>query len=317
MQTLITGGTGFIGAQTARYLVEGGEKPILFDINDHRTFLKGIEDKVKVVQGNLANFSHVLNVINNNGIEVVYHLGGMLSEPSEADPWSSYQSNANGTFYVLEASRILGVKKVIFSSTRGTFGIDIKEDHLGDYTLQRPTLFYGCTKVFGELIGRFYRRKFGLDFRAVRLPSIVGPGVKTPGISQYTSWMIEESYKGKPFAIWVPPETRTHILYYKDAALSLIKLAGVPAKEIKTVVYNLAGVSPTPSAKELAEMVKKKVPTANISFEIDKEKIGLAASLPIDEHLAREEWGWKCTYDLNQLIDDFINELKSNPKING
>jgi len=34
VQTLITGGTGFLGAQTARCLVEKGECPILFDIND-------------------------------------------------------------------------------------------------------------------------------------------------------------------------------------------------------------------------------------------------------------------------------------------
>jgi nucleoside-diphosphate-sugar epimerase len=177
VQILITGGTGFLGAQTARYFVEKGEIPILFDINERKTLLKGIEEKVKVVKGNLANFSHVLNVIKNNRIEVIYHLGGMLSMPSEADPWASYQSNANGTFHVLEASRILGVQRIIFSSTTATFGIDIKDEYLNDYTLQRPALFYGCTKVFAELLGRFYRRKFDLDFRAVRFPSVVGPGV--------------------------------------------------------------------------------------------------------------------------------------------
>lgn len=314
MQTLITGGTGFLGAQTARCLVEKGETPILFDINESKTFLKGIEEKVKVIKGNLANFSHVLNVINNNRIEVIYHLGGMLSMPSEADPWASYQSNANGTFHILEASRILGIKRIIFSSTTATFGIDIKDEYLNDYTLQRPELFYGCTKVFAELMGRFYRRKFGLDFRAVRFPSVVGPGVKTPGVAQYTSWAIEESYKGNSFAIWVTPETRCPIIYYKDAALSLIKLAETPAKDIKTVVYTLAGVLPTPSAKELSEMVRKKIPSENITFDIDKERTELITKHPINDRLAREEWGWKCTYDLDRLVDDFIHELTLNPE---
>jgi len=315
VQTLITGGTGFLGAQTARCLVEKGESPILFDINEHKTLLKGIEEKIKVVRGNLANFSHVLNAIGNNRIEVVYHLGGMLSIPSEADPWASYQSNANGTFHVLEASRILGVKKVIFSSTTATFGMDIREDCLNDYTLQRPALFYGCTKVFAELLGRFYRRRFGIDFRAVRFPSVVGPGVKTPGVAQYTSWTIEESYKGNPFAIWVTPETCCPIIYYKDAALSLIKLAEAPAKNIKTVVYTLGGIFPTPSAKELSDMVKKKIPSENITFKIDKERTELITKHPIDDHLAREEWGWECTYNLDQLVDDFIHELTLNFEI--
>jgi nucleoside-diphosphate-sugar epimerase len=315
VQTLITGGTGFLGAQTARCLVEKGESPILFDINDRKTLLKGIEEKVKIVKGNLANLSHVLNVIKNNRIDIIYHLGGMLSMPSEADPWASYQSNANGTFHVLEASRILGVKRIIFSSTTATFGIDIKDEYLNDYTLQRPALFYGCTKVFAELLGRFYRRKFDLDFRAARFPSVVGPGVKTPGVAQYTSWAIEESYKGNPFAIWVTPETRCPIIYYKDAALSLIKLAEAPAKNIKTVVYTLGGVFPTPSAKELSKMVKKKIPSANITFEIDKERTELITKHPIDDRLAREEWGWNCTYNLNRLVDDFIHELTLSPEI--
>ena len=81
------------------------------------------------------------------------------------------------------------------------YGDDIQVDVINDNTLQRPQLFYGITKVFGELTGAFYKRKYGLDFRELRYPSIVGPGVKTPGVVQYTFWVIEECAKGNPFAI--------------------------------------------------------------------------------------------------------------------
>jgi nucleoside-diphosphate-sugar epimerase len=185
MAILVTGGTGFIGAQVARVLVQKGQRPVIFDINDRKTLLKGIEEKVTVVKGDVSNYSHVLNVVKQYKIDIIYHLGSMLSVPSDADPWSSFRVNAQGTFNVLEAARILGVKQVIFSSTLGTYGLDIREEIIDDYTLQRPTLFYGCTKVFSELMGRFYKRKFGLDFRGVRYPAIVGPGVKTPGVVQY------------------------------------------------------------------------------------------------------------------------------------
>lgn len=46
MGILITGGTGFIGAQVARVLAEQGERPVVFDINDRKTLLRGVEDKV-------------------------------------------------------------------------------------------------------------------------------------------------------------------------------------------------------------------------------------------------------------------------------
>lgn len=109
-----------------------GEKTIVFDINDRKTLLRGVEDKITIVKGDVSNYSHVFNVVKNYQIEVIYHLGSMLSLPSDADPWSSFRVNAQGTFQVLEAARILGVKKVIFSSTLATYGIDIRESVIDD-----------------------------------------------------------------------------------------------------------------------------------------------------------------------------------------
>ena len=90
-----------------------------------------------------------------------YHLGAMLSTPSEEDPASSIQTNAMGTFHVLEAARIFGVRKVIFASSIGVFGSGIEGDVIDDLTIQRPVILYGATKVFGEHLGLFYRRKYG------------------------------------------------------------------------------------------------------------------------------------------------------------
>ena len=64
MATLITGGTGFIGAEMARILLREGESDVtLFDIDDSRRRLDDIADEVKVVRGDVGNFSHVLDVV--------------------------------------------------------------------------------------------------------------------------------------------------------------------------------------------------------------------------------------------------------------
>jgi len=315
MNTLITGGTGFIGAEVARVLARNGERPIVFDINDRKTLLKGVEDRVTVVRGDVSNYSHVFNVVKQHNIDVIYHLGSMLSLPSDADPWSSFRVNAQGTFHVLEAARILGVKKVIFSSTLATYGIDIRESVIDDYTLQRPTLFYGCTKVFSELMGRFYKRKFGLDFRGVRYPAIIGPGVKTPGIVQYNAWAIEEAFKGNPFKIWVTPNTRCAAMYYKDAALSIVKCAEAPLGKIKMAIYIVGELYF--SAQELVDTIKKFIPKANLEFDPDMEKVEIIERLskPIDTRLAREELGWIDQYPIDRTIEDFIKELRENPEM--
>jgi len=317
MSILVTGGTGFIGAQVIRLLLERGQKDIVaFDINPSTKLLDDVVDRIEVVRGDLGNFSHVLNAVKTFRPSVIYHLGGMLSVPSDADHAASFRANAMGTFHVLEAARLFQIPKVLFSSTLATYGADIREGVIDDYTLQRPELFYGCTKVFCELMGRFYKRKFGLDFRGIRYPSIVGPGVRTPGVVQYTSWMIEECFKGKPFTVYVKPETRCPVMYYKDAARAILMLGDAPVENIKMINYVVAGAGPIASAQELVDLVREKIPGAQITFEPDPQLQPILDKLlmPIDDSVARQEWGWTPEFDQERIVEDFIEELKRHPQ---
>jgi len=314
MRILITGGTGFIGAEVARRLDQEGAGPIaVFDLRTSRQRLDEVAERIDIIQGDLGNFSHVMDAVRRTKPKTIYHFGGMLTLPSDADPPAAFRANVMGTFHVLEAARLFDVEQVIFSSSRQTYGLGI-EDKITDLTLQRPQMFYGACKLFGENMGLFYRRKYGLDFRGIRYPAIVGPGARTPGAVQFTSWMIEESVKGKPFTVWVEPHTKAPILYYKDAARAAVKLARTPIDSIKMVNYVLSGVTPTPSAAELAQAVRNRVPGAQISFDSDEELQAILDKtlLPIDEKYAREEWGWKPEYGIQEMVDDFILELKEN-----
>jgi threonine 3-dehydrogenase len=317
MAVLITGGTGFIGANVARLLLARGEsRPVVFDRNPSPQRLDEIAERVEIVQGDLGNFSHVLHAVERSRPEVIFHLGGMLSFPSEADPAAALQANAMGTYHVLEAARLFKVPKVIFSSTIATYGMDITEPVLSDDTIQRPELFYGITKVFGEQLGFFYRRKYDLDFRGVRFPSIVGPGVRTPAIVQYNSWVIEECAKGNPYEIYVDPETRCPVMYFKDAARALVRLSDAPREAIKRGVYVIAGVTPIVTAGELAELVRERIPGARITFNPDRELQPILDRLllPPDDRNAQQEWGWEAAYTQADVIDDFLRELQDHPQ---
>ncbi len=316
MDTLITGGTGLIGAEVARLLLEKGEQsPVLFDFNPSPDRIDDIADQVEVVSGDVGNFSHVLNAVKQARPSAIYHPGAILSLPSEADPASSFHVNALGTFNVLEAARLFEVPQVIFTSSIGTYGLDIQGDAISDYTLQRPVLFYGATKVFGENMGYYYRLKHGLDFRGVRFPSIVGPGVRSPGVAQYIPWVIEECGKGNPYTIYVQPETRVPIRYIRDAARALVMLSDAPRASIETAMYLLAGITPTPTAAELADVVRARILEAQIDFKPDMQiQRALDMLRPLDDSNARREWDWKPSYNLEQTVDDFLRELRQNPK---
>ena len=81
------------------------------------------------------------------------------------------------------------------------------------------------------------------------------------------------------------------------------------------VNYVLTGVTPIASAQELVDMVRKRIPAARISFEPDLDLLKVIDKLllPIDDRLARQEWGWKPEYDQERIIDDFLEEIRLHP----
>jgi threonine 3-dehydrogenase len=196
---------------------------------------------------------------------------------------------------------------MIFASSIGTYGRDTGAGIIDDLTLQRPNSVYGVTKVLGENLGSYYRQKYGMDFRGLRYPSIVGPGVTTWSVAQYTSWIIEKPALGQPFEVWVPPEAVVAILHYQDAARAAIELAQAPAASIKSINYLVDGLQPTPTAGEMADVVRSRIPDADITFSPPKG--ATAGAVRIDDSAAREEWGWQPNFDTEGMVDAVIAEV--------
>ena len=315
MSIMITGGAGFIGSCLAKLFIDEGEKVVLFDLAPLDGPLSGCLGRFVSEQGNLAHLPVVMDCIERHSVDRIFHLGGMLSLPSENNHWGAFDANVVGTWNILEAARIKKIRQVVYGSTIATYSKDITGDTIDDRTIQRPTSFYGITKTFGELMGRWHHRRFGLDFRGVRLPSIVGPGAKTAHMSIYNAWAIEYSLKGLPYVLNCEPDTRCPALYYKDAALSLKGLAEADASRIRTRIYNIAGITPPYSAEELVRVIEARMPGAKLSFEPDPTVVELLlelGALKISDECAQEEWGWKISYPLAEMVDDFISEFEKN-----
>jgi nucleoside-diphosphate-sugar epimerase len=176
MAILITGGTGYLGTELVRNLLQRDEDIVIFDIAPRLEVLEGLKGNIKVVYGDLKVWPEVINAVKENEVNGIFHLGGLLGRDSEENPWASFQVNVAGSYHVLEAARLFGVKRVVFASSTGTYGLGAK-GAVTDETLQRPTGMYGAGKLYIELLGRFYRRKYGLDFRCIRYSTVMGPGL--------------------------------------------------------------------------------------------------------------------------------------------
>jgi len=220
--------------------------------------------------------------------------------------------------HVLEAARLFNVEKVVFTSSVGTYGLGLPPV-ITDNTLQRPTSMYGCGKVYCELLGSFYRTKFGIDFRSIRAPVVVGPGVRTPGAGQYVSLMLEHSALGRPYECYVSEDTKFPApMYFKDSVRALDMLYQAPRENIRTINYNVAGLRESKTAKELEEAIKNFLPEFSIVYRPDKEAVDYSEKYKgwkvYDDTNAREEWGWEPLYqDLESIVEDYIKEVQARP----
>lgn len=315
MTKLITGGTGYVGAELAHLLVEQNEHVVLFDIIINRYRIGDIETHVKLVQGDLGDFSQVLNLVKDNDIDEIYHMGSMLAFASDANPWASFQSNVIGTYNVLEAARLFDVQKVMFTSTIGTFGLQM-EHVCTDLSIQRPLTMYGCGKLYGEGLGRFYHNKFGLDFRSIRYSLMLGPNVRTSG--HWAPAMIEDAILGKPHqAIYATPESTASVIYIKDAARAADMVLKAPAETINMINYNVAGIPAVVTASEIEAALKKRYPGTKISYSDDRMLPSLKTHNVMkvfDDSYARKEWGWNPQYtSLDDIIEKFEKDMREHP----
>jgi threonine 3-dehydrogenase len=310
MASLITGGTGLVGAELAHLLVERGEEVVVCNRTLRHDRIEDIKDRVTAVSADVSIAAHVFNLVRDYKITDIYHIGAMLSAVSEANPWGSFQSNVVGTYNVLEAARLFGVKRMMYSSSIAVFGLGIAEK-VTDTTLQRPVAIYGVGKLYCEGLGRFYRSKFGLDFSTIRYPAVVGPGVKTPG--HWVPPMLDDVLAGKPHKCLVTEDTRTWMMSLRDAARAAYLVLHAPAEKKKMVNYNVSGPNPAIAAGEIAAAIKKYIPEAVIEFRKTPAKGAHKGHQGVfDDSYAKQEWGWQAEHpDVASIVGDYIKRVRA------
>jgi threonine 3-dehydrogenase len=309
MNILITGGTGSLGSRLAVPLVRRGDQVAVFDIRSTPHFQSAEFSKVTAIVGDLADRESVAEAVRSQKIDSIFHFGAVLSSAAEEKPNDAWQANMNGMSNVLEAARLGGAKKVIFSSTIATYGIAV-ESPLHDDSPQWPISLYGVTKVAGERLGVYYQSRFGLDFRGIRLPAVIAARGSGGGASAYCSAAFEQSICHGKYEFFVRPSTRAPMLYVADAVRGLLDLHDAPADQLSRRMYNIAGIYP--SADEMAQAILKRLPAVQITYNPDPLRTSIVESWPkkIDDSAARKDWGWKSNWTLEQITDEIIEAMK-------
>ena len=163
---LITGGSGFLGINLIRHLLEKGQRVTSFDIAPFH--YDDVKSDVHAIQGDVRDENAVCQAL--EGIDIVVHAAAALPLYAADD---IYSTNIDGTRIVLEQAYQRKIPRVVHVSTTAVYGIP---DHhpLVETDDMHGVGPYGEAKVEAEHVCREYRDK-GLCLPIVRPKSFIGP----------------------------------------------------------------------------------------------------------------------------------------------
>ena len=258
----------------------------------------------------VSDRDNIEKIVEKYDVDTIYHLASVLSAVGEEKPQLAWKVNMGGLYNVLEVAREHELVRVFWPSSIAVFGPEAPRVNTPQNTVLIPRTMYGVAKVAGELLCNYYFIRFGLDVRGVRYPGIISsetlPG---GGTTDYAVEIFYEALKKKQYTCFVREDTMLPMMYMPDCIKAAIDLMEADPSRIKCrTSYNLTGMSF--SAGELAAEIKKYIPEFECEYQPDfRQKIADSWPMSIDDGVAREEWGWKPTYDLADMTKDMIEKL--------
>ena len=172
MNILVTGGAGYIGGTVAAALLAKGHSVTVYDNLCHATRAM-VPEGAEFVQGDVADRPR-LETLLGSGFDGVLHFAALIEAgESMAKPEVYFRNNSAATLSLLEAMRITGVRRLVFSSTAAVYGEPATTPIREDAPLQ-PTNPYGESKLIVEKMLSWMYRVHGFPYASLRYFNVAG-----------------------------------------------------------------------------------------------------------------------------------------------
>ena len=301
MKIMVVGSSGYIGRHVVKTLAAQGAEVVAFDLVPAPA--QWSVPGVPFIQGNMTNLEEVMSAVLENGVQRIVALGYYMTpllSPECRDLLNAARVNIIGVTNLFEAARLAKIQRVIFASTVGIFGY---QDGYGSNPIDEntepraPKSLYGLMKLVNNGLAERYTKTYGVQIVKVHSAAVIGPGN-----TAFSKRMIQDPALGKPgFGNW-PSSGPRNIVGVGDIAQLYTKMA--LAYELNHDTY--MGTGPAPTGNELAAVVKKYVPGAEISFD---EKARVPA-WNFDNSKAVREFGWKIQ-SVEEMVLDELNGTRT------
>lgn len=241
---LVTGGSGFIGSNFVRFLLEyqpgvrvvnldlltyAGNPANLADVSTHPYYT--------FVQGDICDLSLVNEVVS-QGVNVIVNFAAESHvDRSIADPAIFVRTNVLGTQVLLDAAVRHKIQKFVQISTDEVYGSLGPEGYFTEDTPLAPNSPYSASKAGADMIVRAYHHTFGLPVNITRCSNNYGP-YQFP--EKLIPFFITRALSNEPLPLYGDGQNVRDWLHVEDhcRAIDLVVRHGKPGE-----VYNIGGNS--------------------------------------------------------------------------
>lgn len=257
MRVLVTGGAGFIGSHTLRFLGrQGHETALLDEFNEY--YDPAIKRRnasttgARIFEGDIRRAADIAAAFDAFRPDAVIHLAARAGvRPSLQEPQLYVDTNVTGTLNLLDAMRTRGIRRLVFGSSSSVYGCNEKVPFSESDPIARTISPYAATKVAGEHLCSVYSHLYGMDIVALRFFTVYGPAQRPDlAIHKFT----RQIWEGREIDQYGDGSTRRDYTYVDDIVDGVVKALTHPVNGYD--VFNL-GESRTVELRELIALIEK------------------------------------------------------------
>jgi UDP-glucose 4-epimerase len=304
---LVTGGCGLIGSATIdQLLADHSPARIVILDNLARGSLGNVaqclkDPRVTLIRGDIRDREAVRRAV--AGVDAVIHMAALRITACAAEPREAMEVMCDGTFNVVEAAQLAGVKKVVAASSASIYGLAESFPTREDHHPYNNQTWYGASKIMLEGLLRSFHCMHGLNYVALRYFNVYGPRMDIHG--KYTEvlirWM-ERIAEGKAPLIFGDGLQTMDFIYIDDVARSNVLALRSDASD---EVFNVASGTET-SLRDLASALLR-VMNSSLAPEFGPER----SVNPVSRRLASTEkaermLGFKAKVGLHEGLHNLV-----------
>jgi len=300
MNTLVTGGAGYIGGTVVRLLLAAGHKVTVFDNLGHGK-RENVPAGVQLVVGDVGDAAALDQLFSTQKFDAVLHFAALIEAgESMVYPERFFANNTAATLTLLTAMAKHKVPRLVFSSTAAVYG-NPENSPIPETAKLSPTNAYGESKLLVEQMLRWFHQIHGLRYAVLRYFNVAGAlegyGEQHEPESHLIPLILDVALglrkSIKIFGTDYPTPDGTCIRDYIHVAdigrAHLAALDGLADRE--TLLYNL-GNGQGFSVREVVEATRRVTGHA-IPVVEEPRRAGDPAILVADSQKIGSELGWK------------------------